>query len=192
MNRQIRKGLLMPLQPGPNRNQGRLVYYAAACGQDSQVNFTAVRPRIKCKRNHRLPARESYFTVTVLYRTDWIGVRTAPFVDMGHHGRHRCEPALRVQCGVWGTRSEEGAGQLSGFIQGTGYLVAGAGPLLVGYLHTTTWELDWRLGGAVPIYRFTAYISRDHRRDGSTPNQHRRRGGSHSVTSTFGHGPLGN
>ena len=155
MNRQIRKGLLMPLQPGPNRNQGRLVYYAAACGQDSQVNFTAVRPRIKCKRNHRLPARESYFTVTVLYRTDWIGVRTAPFVDMGHHGRHRCEPALRVQCGVWGTRSEEGAGQLSGFIQGTGYLVAGAGPLLVGY---STQQVGSWTGGWVEPCPFIALL----------------------------------
>jgi hypothetical protein len=32
---------------GPEWDQGRVAYYAAACGQDSQVDFTAVRPRIR-------------------------------------------------------------------------------------------------------------------------------------------------
>jgi MFS transporter, CP family, cyanate transporter len=36
------------------------------------------------------------------------------------------------------TRTEEGAGQLSGFMQGIGYLIAGTGPILVGYLHAAT------------------------------------------------------
>ena len=36
------------------------------------------------------------------------------------------------------TRTEEGATRLSGFVQGVGYLIAGAGPILVGYLHTAT------------------------------------------------------
>lgn len=36
------------------------------------------------------------------------------------------------------TRTEEGAGQLSGFMQGFGYLIAGTGPILVGYLHAAT------------------------------------------------------
>jgi hypothetical protein len=32
---------------GPEWDQGRVAYYAAACGQDSQVDFAAVRPRIR-------------------------------------------------------------------------------------------------------------------------------------------------
>jgi pimeloyl-ACP methyl ester carboxylesterase len=74
---------------GPEWDQGRLAYYAAACGQDSQVDFTAVRPRIRkyddlarefskaarrrevlardaVHRGHRASARESYFTAAVL------------------------------------------------------------------------------------------------------------------------------
>jgi MFS transporter, CP family, cyanate transporter len=41
------------------------------------------------------------------------------------------------------TRTEQATGQLSGFAQGTAYLVAGAGPILVGYLHSATnsWDL---------------------------------------------------
>src|SRR6202034_3982724 len=69
---------------------GRVAYYAAACGQDSQVDFAAVRPRIKkyddlarefskaarrrellareaAHANHPASARESYFTAAVLY-----------------------------------------------------------------------------------------------------------------------------
>jgi pimeloyl-ACP methyl ester carboxylesterase len=75
---------------GPEWDQGRLAYYAAACGQDSQIDFTAVRPRIKkyddlprelskaarrrelfARQNelqdHQISARESYFTAAVLY-----------------------------------------------------------------------------------------------------------------------------
>jgi hypothetical protein len=75
---------------GPEWDQGRVAYYAAACGQDSQVDFTAVRPRIRkyddlarefskaarrrevlardaVHRGHRASARESYFTAAVLY-----------------------------------------------------------------------------------------------------------------------------
>ena len=36
------------------------------------------------------------------------------------------------------TSTEEGAGQLSGFMQGFGYLIAGTGPFLVGYLYAAT------------------------------------------------------
>jgi MFS transporter, CP family, cyanate transporter len=36
------------------------------------------------------------------------------------------------------TSTEEGAGQLSGFMQGFGYLIAGIGPILVGYLYAAT------------------------------------------------------
>ena len=36
------------------------------------------------------------------------------------------------------TSTEEGAGQLSGFMQGFGYLIAGTGPILAGYLHAAT------------------------------------------------------
>lgn len=36
------------------------------------------------------------------------------------------------------TSTEEGAGQLSGFMQGFGYLIAGTGPILVGYLYGAT------------------------------------------------------
>ena len=36
------------------------------------------------------------------------------------------------------TSTEEGAGQLSGFMQGFGYLIAGTGPILVGYLYAAT------------------------------------------------------
>ncbi len=75
---------------GPDWDQGRVAYYAAACGQDSQVDFTAVRPRIRKyddlarefskaarrrellardaeHQDHRASARESYFTAAVLY-----------------------------------------------------------------------------------------------------------------------------
>lgn len=75
---------------GPEWDQGRVAYYAAACGQDSQVDFTAVRPRIRKyddlarefskaarrrellardaeHQDHRASARESYFTAAVLY-----------------------------------------------------------------------------------------------------------------------------
>lgn len=75
---------------GPEWDQGRVAYYAATCGQDSQVDFTAVRPRIRKyddlarefskaarrrellardadHRDHRASARESYFTAAVLY-----------------------------------------------------------------------------------------------------------------------------
>jgi alpha-beta hydrolase superfamily lysophospholipase len=75
---------------GPEWDQGRLAYYAAACGQDSQVDFTAVRPHIRKyddlarefskaarrrellardaeRREHPTSARESYFTAAVLY-----------------------------------------------------------------------------------------------------------------------------
>jgi CP family cyanate transporter-like MFS transporter len=36
------------------------------------------------------------------------------------------------------TRTEQGTGQLSGFAQGSAYLFAGIGPILVGYLHGAT------------------------------------------------------
>lgn len=36
------------------------------------------------------------------------------------------------------TRTEKGATQLSSFVQGVRYLMAGAGPILAGYLHTAT------------------------------------------------------
>ena len=75
---------------GPEWDQGRVAYYAAACGQDSQVDFAAVRPRIRkyddlarefskaarrrellardaVNRGHLASARESYFTAAVLY-----------------------------------------------------------------------------------------------------------------------------
>lgn len=75
---------------GPEWDQGRVAYYAAACAQDSQVDFTAVRPCIRkyddsarefskaarrrevlardaVHRGHRASVRESYFTAAVLY-----------------------------------------------------------------------------------------------------------------------------
>src|SRR5208282_3878775 len=64
---------------GPEWDQGRVAYYAAACGQDSQVDFTAVRPRIrkyddlarefsKAARRRELLARDANTETTGLRR----------------------------------------------------------------------------------------------------------------------------
>jgi MFS family permease len=96
-------------RPGWSRmGPGRVAYYAAACGQDSQVDFTAVRPRIRkyddlarefskagrrrellardaVHRGHRASARESYFTAAVLYGAG----------SMGHRSQHGIQSPAR-------------------------------------------------------------------------------------------------
>jgi hypothetical protein len=118
---------------GPEWDQGRVAYYAAACGQDSQVDFTAVRPRIRkyddlarefskagrrrellardaVHRCHRASARESYFTAAVLYGA-------AQWAQSGrrHHRPDRAQaspgrPDHRVpQSGLAGTKRQASA-----------------------------------------------------------------------------------
>jgi cyanate permease len=38
------------------------------------------------------------------------------------------------------TQTEERATRLSGFVRGVGYLIAGAGSILVGYIHARGWK----------------------------------------------------
>ena len=61
-------------------------------------------------------------------------------------------------------RTAEGTAALSAFTQSTGYLVAAAGPFLVGVVHDATggwtWPLIVLLALALPLFPLAAYVSR--------------------------------
>jgi alpha-beta hydrolase superfamily lysophospholipase len=108
---------------GPEWDQGRVAYYAAACGQDSQVDFTAVRPRIRkyddlarefskaarrrevlardaVHRGHRASARESYFTAAVLYgAAQWAIEANTEFNLLLDRKKTECYRAFMGQAG---------------------------------------------------------------------------------------------
>ena len=108
---------------GPEWDQGRVAYYAAACGQDSQVDFTALRPRIRkyddlarefskaarrrellardaVHRGHRASARESYFTAAVLYgAAQWAIEANTEFNLLLDRKKTECYRAFMGQAG---------------------------------------------------------------------------------------------
>ncbi len=61
-------------------------------------------------------------------------------------------------------RTPEGTAALSAFTQSTGYLIAAAGPFLVGVVHDATggwtWPLVLLLALALPLFPLAAYVSR--------------------------------
>jgi hypothetical protein len=142
---------------GPEWDQGRVAYYAAACGQDSQVDFTAVRPRIRKyddlarefskaarrrellardaeHQDHRASARESYFSgaagITVVALSPWIWMALAGWALFGL-GLSGCVPQLFSAAGH---ADPAAAGTNVSRVVGLGYLGMLAGPAAIGWM----------------------------------------------------------